>query len=146
MYRPPAKPARKPDSANDGEPLAVDRDADRARGGRILASRAELTPEPAALVRERGDDHEHGADGRLQHVCRLGHGRERVQAGPDLLVVAEDVVRDAEHGERRDPRSEPRQTHERQADEQREGAGRPPRRSGATATFPTVVELRKSKR
>ena len=122
MYRPPANPARKPESANDGEPLAVDRDADGARGGRILARRAQLAPEPAALVRERGDDHEHSADGRLQDVGRLGYGRERVQPGPDLLVVAEEVVRDAEHRERRDSRGETREPHQRQADEEREDA------------------------
>ena len=65
---------------------------------------------------------------------------------PDLLVVAQEVVRDPEHGEGRDPCGEAGEPHEREADE--EGERTPPTAAAirSDGTFPTVVELRKSKR
>ena len=50
---------------------------------------------------------------------RLGHRRERVQAGPDPVLVLQEVVRDLEHAERGDAGGEPRQSHQRQADDGR---------------------------
>ncbi len=75
------------------------------------------------MIRERGDDDGDGADRSLAEVGGLGHGGERIQPGPDLLVVAEDVVRDLEHGERGNAGGEPGEPHQRQADEEGEHAG-----------------------
>ena len=71
------------------EPLPVHGHADGGRGSGVLARRAQQAPEAAALVREGDADHEQRADRRLPEPGRLGHRRERVQAGADLLVVAD---------------------------------------------------------
>ena len=52
-------------------------------------------------------------------IGRFGHRRERVRPGPDLLVVAQQVVRDLEHAEGGDTGREAREAHQRQADEER---------------------------
>jgi len=85
----------------------------------ILTGCPQEAPEAARLVAERDADHEHGADCRLEQIGRFGYGRERVRAGPDLLVVAQDVMRDLEHPERRDAGGKAGQPHQRQPYEKR---------------------------
>ena len=99
--------------------LAVDGHSDRSGGCCILARRAQHPAVPAALVEEGDHDRDQGADRRLAEAGGLRHGRERVQARPDPLPVAEHVVRDLEDAERGDSRRETRQAHQRQADDQR---------------------------
>jgi hypothetical protein len=101
------------------EPLAHDRDPDRPRDCRILTGCAELTPQPAALVCEGDEDRDERAHGRLEETRRLRHRRERIRARPDPVPVAQDVVRDLEHGEGGDSGDEAREAHQRHADEQR---------------------------
>ena len=101
------------------EPLAVHGNANRPRGRRILAGCPKQATEPARLVRKGDGDDDDRSDGGLEEACRLGNGRERVQARPDLLVVAEDVVRDLEDAEGRNACREPRQAHQREPDDQR---------------------------
>jgi len=52
-------------------------------------------------------------------ACRSPVVSGTVQSRPDLLPVAQDVVRDLEDAERRDPRSQAGETHQRQADDER---------------------------
>ena len=88
--------------------LPVDGNSHRPRCRRILPRGAQEPPEPAVLVRPCNRDRDHCRNGGLEQTGRLRHGRERRHAGPDRLPVAEDVVRDLEDGERRDPGCEPR--------------------------------------
>src|SRR5581483_11472776 len=100
--------------------LPVHRDAGRGRGGRVFARRAQHPPEPRALVGERDADRDERPQGSLPDARRLRHRRERVQPRADLLVVAQHVVHDLEHRERRDPGSEAGETHQREAHHDRE--------------------------
>ena len=83
------------------EPLAVDVDARRLRRLRVLARRPQLAPEAASLVGEGDDDRDQRARHQRPDPARR-HQRERRDAGADLVPVADDVGRDAEHRERRD--------------------------------------------
>ena len=139
------EPAGEPcQGAREGErhePLPVDGDPDRAGRGGIVPRRAQLPPEPASLVRERGGDRRASAPiVACSRPVVSGTERERRSApGPIFVRVAEDVVRDLEHGERRDAGREPREAHQRRA---RRGARTPRRPRAASAsdgTLPTVV-------
>ena len=55
-------------------------------------------------------------------------------------------MRDLEHGERRDAGRQPREPHQRQADEEREDAADRAPRARATATLPIVWSRRSGKR
>ena len=102
------------------EPLPVNADADRLGGCRILARRPHHPAERAALVGERTRDDEQRADRRLERARRLRDEREGRRARPDLDPLAQQVVRDLEHSEGRDPGREPGQAHQRQSDEEGE--------------------------
>ena len=90
-----------------GQALPVDGDSRRRRRSGVLARRAQHPAEAAALVAEGDRDRDQRADRRLPDARRLRHRGERVQTGPDLLVIPEQVVRDLEDGERRDAGGEP---------------------------------------
>ena len=84
------------------------------------------------------------ARGRLDEVGRLRDSRERQRSGADLRPVVEDVVRHAEDRERGDARREPRQAHQRDADEQCEDAAGHAARA-SEATLPTECSPRSEK-
>ena len=119
---PAGEPGHGAGETEGDQPLPVHGDADGAGRRRVLAGGAQLAPVAAALVGEGDGDRDQGGDPRLDDVGRLGHRREHVQPGPDLLVVAEDVARDLEHREGRDAGREPGEPHQRQAGEQGEHA------------------------
>ncbi len=104
------------------QPLDVDRRTDRPRGRVVLARRAQQPPKAAARVDERDHDRDQRAESSLAQTRRLRDRRERVQARPDPLLVAQQVVRDLEHSERGDARGQSGEPHQRHPDEQREHA------------------------
>src|SRR5579884_1613773 len=118
--QPAGKPRERAGERKGEQSLPVDRDACRGRRRRVLAGGAQHAPEAAALVGERKADADQRADRRLPDPRRLRDRGERVQAGADLLVVAQHVVRDLEHAERRDAGGEPGKSHQRESDEERE--------------------------
>ena len=80
VQRRPRSPASAPESANAHRRCRWTSIPDRLRRRRVLARRAQLAPEAAALVRERDRDHDERADRRLQQSGRLGDERERRRA------------------------------------------------------------------
>ena len=101
------------------QPLAIHGHPNRARRRGVFARRAQQPAEPAASVCERDHHGERCPERGLQEPCRLRDRGERVQTRPDLFPVAQDVVRDLEDAERRDPCSQAGEAHQRQADDER---------------------------
>ena len=82
----PANPER-PGQRECPEPFPADVDAGRAGGGGVLASRTQLAPEAASLVREGDDDHRDGAQRRLEEAGRLGNRGQRQRSGPIFVQL-----------------------------------------------------------
>ena len=115
--------AREPAREREREqPLPVDRDPGRRCRRRILTGRTQHPAEARALVGVGHGYADQGADRRLPDPGRRGNRGEVVQGRADETLVIEHVVRDLEHGERRDTGGEAREPHQRQPDRERERA------------------------
>ena len=106
---------------------------------RILARRPQPPSERGFAGRRTRRRSRSARRPRASRSRSRGRARARSTPGPIFVPVADDVVGDPEHGERRDAGGQAREPHQRDADERARRSRRRARRARATATVQTCA-------